>query len=321
MDCNESLFLLTILFVPFISDFCSGKAAGYHADHSDCNYYFWCGAGGVLHARMLCAQGTVAQDGAPCVWPHESTCGETILTTATPSTTTTQLTTSLVTTETTPTTSLVTTETLPTTSLVTTETLPTTSLRTTETPPTTSLHTTETPPTTSIVTTKTPPTTSLVTTETPPTTSLGTTKTQPTSSLGTTKTQPTSSLPTTSTQPTVVTEESMSMPLVIITTNGVSTDIPTESHTTATYTPFSSAEQTEGKSTCSIFPLKHAGDLLWPSSYDVWLPSVRLQVQVTAGTPSRLAWSLYKSAALWRVVYGPSATDFFAVPGFYLVAV
>ena len=291
MGCNESLFLLTILFVPFISDFCSGKAAGYFADHSDCNYYFWCGAGGVLHARMLCAQGTVAQDGAPCVWPHESTCGETVLTTATPSTTTTQLTTSLHTTETQPTTSLV----------------------TTETPPTTSIVTTETPPTTSLVTTETPPTTSLGTTETQPTTSLGSTETQPTTSLGTTKTQPTSSLPTTSTQPTVVAEESMSTPLVIITTNGVPTDLPTESHTTATYTAFSSAEQTEGKSTCSIFPLKHAGDLLWPRSYDAWLPSVRLQVQVTAGTPSRFAWSLYKSAVLWGAVYGPSATDFFPV--------
>ena len=33
------------------------------------------------------------------------------------------------------------------------------------------------------------------------------------------------------------------------------------------------------------------------------------QVRVSAGSPSRLAWSLYKCASLWRAVYGPSATE------------
>ena len=40
-----------------------------------------------------------------------------------------------------------------------------------------------------------------------------------------------------------------------------------------------------------------------------WLPSVCSQVRVSAGSPSVLAWSLYKCAALWRTVYGPSATE------------
>ena len=47
----------------------------------------------------------------------------------------------------------------------------------------------------------------------------------------------------------------------------------------------------------------------WPSGYDAWLPSVSSQVRVSAGSPSGLAWSLYKCAALWRTVYGPSATE------------
>ena len=61
----------------------------------------------------------------------------------------------------------------------------------------------------------------------------------------------------------------------------------------------------------------------WPSGYDAWLPSVSLQVRVSAGSPSGLAWSLYKCAALWRTAYGLSARvgNFFPVPGFYLVAI
>ena len=47
----------------------------------------------------------------------------------------------------------------------------------------------------------------------------------------------------------------------------------------------------------------------WPSGYDAWLPSVSSQVRVSAGSLSGLAWSLYKCAALWRTVYGPSATE------------
>ena len=39
--------------------------------------------------------------------------------------------------------------------------------------------------------------------------------------------------------------------------------------------------------------------------YDTWLPIVSSQVR--AGSPSELAWSLYKSAALWSAAYGPSA--------------
>ena len=70
-------------------------------------------------------------------------------------------------------------------------------------------------------------------------------------------------------------------------------------------------------------------DMPWPSGYDAWLPSMSLQVRVSAGSPSGLAWSLYKCAALWKTAYGPSATerplgtilDFFPVTGFYLVAI
>ena len=51
------------------------------------------------------------------------------------------------------------------------------------------------------------------------------------------------------------------------------------------------------------------GDPPWSSGYDAWLSSVSSQVRVSAGSPSRLAWSLYKCAALWRAVYGPSATE------------
>ena len=47
----------------------------------------------------------------------------------------------------------------------------------------------------------------------------------------------------------------------------------------------------------------------WPSGYDAWLPSVSSQVRVSAGSPSGLAWSLYKCSALWRAVYGLSATE------------
>ena len=47
----------------------------------------------------------------------------------------------------------------------------------------------------------------------------------------------------------------------------------------------------------------------WPSGYDAWLPSVSSQVRVSAGSPSGLAWSLYKFAVLLRTVYGPSAAE------------
>ena len=47
----------------------------------------------------------------------------------------------------------------------------------------------------------------------------------------------------------------------------------------------------------------------WPSGYDARLPSVSSQVLVSAGSLSGLAWSLYKCAALWRTVYGPSAIE------------
>ena len=50
-------------------------------------------------------------------------------------------------------------------------------------------------------------------------------------------------------------------------------------------------------------------DLPWPRDYDAWLPSVSLQVRVSAGSSSGLAWSLYKCAVLWQTVYGPSATE------------
>ena len=50
-------------------------------------------------------------------------------------------------------------------------------------------------------------------------------------------------------------------------------------------------------------------DTPWPSGYDAWFPSLSSQVRVSAGSPSGLAWSLYKCVALWRTVYGPSATE------------
>ena len=42
----------------------------------------------------------------------------------------------------------------------------------------------------------------------------------------------------------------------------------------------------------------HNRDPPWPSGYDAWLPSVSSQVRVSAGSPSGLACSLYKCAAL-----------------------
>ena len=64
--------------------------------------------------------------------------------------------------------------------------------------------------------------------------------------------------------------------------------------------------------TCGLhkatFPLYggSVGDPPWRSDYAV--PGVSSQVRVSAGPPSGLAWSLYKCAALWMAVYGPSAT-------------
>ena len=49
--------------------------------------------------------------------------------------------------------------------------------------------------------------------------------------------------------------------------------------------------------------------LSWPSGYDAWLPSVSSQVRVSARSRSWLTWLLYKCVALWRAVYGPSATE------------
>ena len=53
----------------------------------------------------------------------------------------------------------------------------------------------------------------------------------------------------------------------------------------------------------------YTGDPLWPSGYNAWLPSMRSQVSVSAGSPNGLAWSLYKCSALWRAVFGPSANE------------
>ena len=57
--------------------------------------------------------------------------------------------------------------------------------------------------------------------------------------------------------------------------------------------------------------------------------TLRLQVRFSAGSPSALAWSLYKCAVLWRAVYGSSATERllgtivkrWEFLGFYLVAI
>ena len=38
-------------------------------------------------------------------------------------------------------------------------------------------------------------------------------------------------------------------------------------------------------------------------------PGQMLAVQVSAGSPGGLAWSLYKCVVLWRAVYGPYATE------------
>ena len=46
-----------------------------------------------------------------------------------------------------------------------------------------------------------------------------------------------------------------------------------------------------------------------PSGNDAWLPSMRLQVRVSSGSASRLAWSLYKCAALWKALYAPFAPE------------
>ena len=54
---------------------------------------------------------------------------------------------------------------------------------------------------------------------------------------------------------------------------------------------------------------KKKGYAPWPSGYDAWLPSVSLPIKVSAGSPIGLTWLLYKCVALWRAVYGPSATE------------
>ena len=45
-------------------------------------------------------------------------------------------------------------------------------------------------------------------------------------------------------------------------------------------------------------------NLPWPSGLNAWLPSLGLQVWVSTGSPSRLAWLLYKCGALLRAVFG-----------------
>ena len=81
--------------------------------------------------------------------------------------------------------------------------------------------------------------------------------------------------------------------------------------------------------------LETSQSLLWGicRGYDAWLHKESLQVRVSAGSPSGLAWSLYKCAALWRAVYGPSAIKrplgtireekghFFQALVFYLIAI
>ena len=49
--------------------------------------------------------------------------------------------------------------------------------------------------------------------------------------------------------------------------------------------------------------------MAWPSGYDALLPDVSSQVGVSVLSPSGLASLQYKSAALWRAVYGPFATE------------
>ena len=61
--------------------------------------------------------------------------------------------------------------------------------------------------------------------------------------------------------------------------------------------------------TCLIMTNSLLGDPPWPSGYDAWHPSVYSQVRFSARSPSRLAWSLYECAALWRAVHGLSATE------------
>ena len=50
------------------------------------------------------------------------------------------------------------------------------------------------------------------------------------------------------------------------------------------------------------------GNPLWPSGYDAWLPSVASQDRISTEYLSRLAWLVYKCAALWLAVWGSFAT-------------
>ena len=60
---------------------------------------------------------------------------------------------------------------------------------------------------------------------------------------------------------------------------------------------------------CWNLPPNPLGDPVETRTCEVRLPSVISQVRVPAGSPSGLAWSLYKCSALWRAVYGLSATE------------
>ena len=59
----------------------------------------------------------------------------------------------------------------------------------------------------------------------------------------------------------------------------------------------------------ACYSLLQLADQQWPSGYDDWLPIVGSQVRVSAGSPSGLAWSLYKCEALWRAVCDHFATE------------
>ena len=70
-------------------------------------------------------------------------------------------------------------------------------------------------------------------------------------------------------------------------------------------------------------------DPWWPSDYNAWLPSARSQVRMSIRSPSGLAWSLYKCAALWRSFcsgkcpwnYSWREGNFFPLQSFYLFAI
>ena len=58
-----------------------------------------------------------------------------------------------------------------------------------------------------------------------------------------------------------------------------------------------------------VFTTSRIGDIAWWLCLCIIANTHTLPMDGSAGTPSSLAWSLYKCAALWRAVYGPSATE------------